>query len=47
MENMKKMWAEPSLEMLEVGSTFEGKGTKAIDFISPSDMDVYDPAPIS
>ncbi|MBW7452531.1 paeninodin family lasso peptide [Paenibacillus sepulcri] len=42
--HVKKSWQEPSLEVLEVKLTMEGKGTKIIDIVTPSDSDIYDPS---
>ncbi|MCQ6558884.1 paeninodin family lasso peptide [Paenibacillus mendelii] len=45
MENrVKRTWEQPELEVLEVSMTMEGKGTKVVDIISPSDHDIYDPS---
>ncbi|MFC5652878.1 paeninodin family lasso peptide [Paenibacillus solisilvae] len=43
----KQAWQQPVLETLEVSSTMAGKGTKYIDFVSPSDLDITDTPPVS
>jgi len=40
----KKMWQQPTVEILEVSLTMEGKGTKVVDIVTPSDLDIYDPS---
>lgn len=42
----KLNWERPALEVLDINMTMEGKGTKYIDWVSPSDMDVTDTEPI-
>ncbi|MBW7476736.1 paeninodin family lasso peptide [Paenibacillus oenotherae] len=39
---VKKEWQQPALEVLEINMTMAGKGTKYIDFVSPSDLDITD-----
>ncbi|QYR20606.1 paeninodin family lasso peptide [Paenibacillus sp. sptzw28] len=47
METNKKAWEKPQLETLNVSSTMLGIGTKYIDFVSPSDLDITDTPPVS
>ncbi len=41
MQNTKKEWAAPNLEVLNVNMTMEGPGWKNIDWATPSDADLY------
>lgn len=41
---MKKVWNEPTLEVLNMNQTMAGKGTTYIDIISEDDMDISNPS---
>lgn len=43
----KQEWKKPELQILEVSKTMEGKGTKYVDSVTVSDLDVTDTPPIS
>ncbi|MGG3625194.1 paeninodin family lasso peptide [Bacillus gobiensis] len=40
----KKMWKEPTLEILNMNQTMAGKGTVIIDIISEDDFDIKNPS---
>jgi hypothetical protein len=42
---MKKEWNAPVLEVLDVNMTMAGKGTKYIDVVTVSDLDISDVKP--
>lgn len=44
MQNDKKEWQEPVLEVLDISMTMAGKGVKQIDWISEHDADIYNPS---
>ncbi|MBW7452528.1 paeninodin family lasso peptide [Paenibacillus sepulcri] len=46
-QQVKNVWEQPTLETLQVSRTLEGKGSKYIDSVSPSDLDITDTPPVS
>ncbi|GGD76096.1 paeninodin family lasso peptide [Paenibacillus nasutitermitis] len=46
-QQVKNVWEQPTLETLQVSRTLEGKGSKYIDYVTPSDLDIADAPPIS
>lgn len=43
MQNEKKEWQAPVLEVLDVNETMAGVGYRQIDWITFHDADLYDP----
>ncbi|MBJ6360247.1 paeninodin family lasso peptide [Paenibacillus sp. GCM10012307] len=41
----KKVWEQPKLETLDINMTLQGKGTKYVDYVTPSDLDITDTKP--
>lgn len=40
----KKLWKEPTLEILNMNQTLAGKGTTIVDIFSDDDIDISNPS---